>query len=163
MPLAKAVFDDRLGNKLNQKEFLRNEVQVTPAELLNFIVPGGTITESGLRNNISVAIQYLSSWLAGRGAVGIFNLMEDTATAEISRSQIWQWLHQPEARLDNGLEISPELYLRLLNEELIKIKAEFAENVEIYQFDLARDLLDQLVLSPDFVGFLTQIGYAYLD
>ena len=163
VPLAKAVFDDRLGNKLNQKEFLRNEVQVTPAELLNFIVPGGTITESGLRNNISVAIQYLSSWLAGRGAVGIFNLMEDTATAEISRSQIWQWLHQPEARLDNGLEISPELYLRLLNEELIKIKAEFAENVEIYQFDLARDLLDQLVLSPEFVGFLTQIGYAYLD
>lgn len=161
--IARQVFDSQLGEKPNQKDRQRPEVHIRPADLLNFEIDGGEITEEGLRNNISVALQYLSSWLAGRGAVAIFNLMEDTATAEIARSQIWQWLHRSAAKLADGRSITQQIYEQIRFEELGKIKQEFSGGEEEYQFDLAADLLDQLVLPGDFVGFLTSIGYAHLE
>lgn len=163
VPIAREVFHRYLGEKSNQKDRQRPEVEVKAQELLNFEIKGGEITEDGLRNNISVALQYLSSWLAGRGAVAIFNLMEDTATAEIARSQIWQWLHRPAGLLADGRPITKAMYRQVRSEELEKIKREFGDGEEKFQFDLAANLLDQLVLPADFVGFLTLIGYTHLE
>ncbi len=128
---------------------------VVAANLL--AIPQGNITEAGLRNNISVALQYIEAWFGGRGAVAIFNLMEDVATAEIARSQIWQWV-QYRAALDDGRSITPELYMALRTDELAKIKAERQEN----RLDEATELLDRLVLEPEFIEFLTIPGYARL-
>jgi malate synthase len=108
--IAREPFDRTLGEHPHQKDRLREEVAVTPTQLLDFRVPEGRITEFGLRNNISVAVQYLDAWLKGSGAVAIFNLMEDAATAEISRSQLWQWLHHPNAMLDDGRKINAAFY-----------------------------------------------------
>ncbi len=95
VPVAMQVFEKVLGDKPHQKERMREEVNTSAKELQDFRVPGGEITEKGLRLNINVALQYIESWLRGTGAVAIYNLMEDTATAEISRAQVWQWVHSP--------------------------------------------------------------------
>src|SRR5882724_738230 len=121
VPIAKEVFDRKLG-KPHQKERLREEVRVEAPELQDTKVPGGTISEGGVRNNISVALQYLSAWLGGNGAVAIFNLMEDAATAEISRAQLWQWV-QNSAKLADGRRIDRALYEKLRDEELAKLPA----------------------------------------
>jgi malate synthase len=155
VPVALECFDRVLGEKPHQKERLREDARVTASDLLNSEVPGGKITEEGVRSNISVALQYLGAWLLGSGAVAIFNLMEDAATAEISRAQLWQWI-QNEAKLDDGRVMTPELYETLRDEEVAKIEGggRLSEAVEI---------LDELVLTDTFVEFLTLPAYERLD
>ena len=153
VPIAKEVFDRKLG-KPHQKERLREEVRVEAPELQDIKVPGGTISEGGVRNNISVALQYLSAWLGGNGAVAIFNLMEDAATAEISRAQLWQWV-QNGAKLADGRLVDRNLYEKLRDEELAKLPA----SPQLVQ---ARRILDDLVLG-EFVEFLTLPAYELLE
>lgn len=150
VPVAREPFDRLLGERPHQKERLREEVKVTADDLLNFEIAGGRITEAGLRNNISVAVQYLDSWLRGTGAVAIFNLMEDAATAEISRSQLWQWVHRPAARLEDGHAITPELFSRCLAEEG-------------REGSPGTMLLARLVTDPEYVEFLTLPAYDSLE
>jgi malate synthase len=163
LPVAKETFDQALGDKPHQKERLREEVHTTAQDLLDVSVPGGVITEDGIRTNINVALQYLEAWLRGNGAVGINSLMEDTATAEISRAQVWQWLHQRVALAD-GRTLTPELYRPLLTEELAKIRELYGEeNFNAGKFDLARQLFDGLVTDDNCADFLTLRAYEYLD
>ena len=154
VPVATAVFDAVLGERPHQKERLREDVAVSAAELQAIQVPGGAITEAGVRLNISVALQYLSAWLGGNGAVAINNLMEDTATAEISRAQLWQWLRHA-ARLADGRVVTAGLYERWRAEELARLGAGA-------RLAAAADLLDQLVLNAEFVDFLTLLAYPRL-
>jgi malate synthase len=154
VPVATEVFDRALGDRPHQKERLREEVRVEARELQDTKVPGGTITEGGVRNNISVALQYLSAWLGGNGAVAIFNLMEDAATAEISRAQLWQWV-QNGARLADGRPVDRALYEKLRDEE----QAKLLDSAHLKQ---ARRILDDLVLG-DFVEFLTLPAYEQLE
>ena len=164
VPVAMEIFDRALGEKPHQKDCLRAEVNVTAADLTHFSIAGGAITESGLRQNISVALQYLEAWLRGTGAVAIFNLMEDTATAEISRAQVWQWVHQPQARLDDGRPIDLQLYRSLVPEELEKIRAMYGDALfSAGKFSAAKELFDQLVSEKQFVDFLTLVAYDQLD
>jgi malate synthase len=153
VPVAKEIFDRKLG-KAHQKERLREEVRIEAAELLDVRVPGGTVTEAGVRNNISVALQYLSAWLGGNGAVAIFNLMEDAATAEISRAQLWQWV-QNGAKLAEGRQIDRALYEKLRDEELAMLP-------DSPQLQQARRIVDGLVLG-EFVEFLTLPAYEQLE
>ncbi len=157
VPIAKDVFDRVLGDRPNQKERRREDVQVSTAQIADIRVPGGTITEAGVRNNISVALQYLNAWLQGTAAVAIFNLMEDAATAEISRAQLWQWLHHG-AKLDDGRPVTGELYTQIRDEELEKLGGA-AQG----RYRDAAQLLDQLVRDQQFTEFLTLPAYAILD
>src|SRR5256714_11331106 len=125
VPIAKQVFDEHMPQP-NQYDRQRPDVQVSAKDLLNF-QPEKPITETGLRNNISEGIQYLGAWLAGNGCVPVFNLMEDAATAEISRPQIWQWIRSPKGVLDDGRKVSAELFKQLLAEELPKVRAYLGE------------------------------------
>jgi malate synthase len=153
--VAGEIFDEALGERPNQKE---RSPGVTPdaAALLDVDVPGGAITEAGVRTNVSVALQYLASWLAGNGAAAINNLMEDAATAEISRSQLWQWrVHH--AALDDGRRMSGELYATIRDDELDRLQSTTG-----YRWTDAAALLDELVLSDDFAEFLTLGAYALL-
>lgn len=162
--IAREPFDKILGNKPHQKYRGREEAQVVAAALLNFNVPKGEITEAGLRGNINIAIQYLEAWLQGNGAVGINNLMEDAATAEISRSQVWQWLHHSNAALNDGRKITMELYRVLLAEEMEKIKLLVGEKrFAAGKFELAKELFDELVTDEIFAEFLTLRAYEYLE
>jgi len=153
VPVAKEVFDRKLG-KPHQKERLREEVHVEARELQDTRVPGGSITENGVRNNISVGVQYLASWLSGNGAAAIFNLMEDAATAEISRAQLWQWV-QNGAKLADGRKIDRSLYEKFRDEEIGKLQG-------VSQVQPARKILDELVLG-EFVEFLTLPAYELLE
>jgi malate synthase len=135
-------------------------VHVEGDQLIDFNVPGGKITEAGLRNNISVALQYMEAWLRGNGAVAIFNLMEDAATAEISRAQIWQWIRSPRGVLDDGRKVTAGLYTQLADEEQAKIAAAIgAEAFARGRFAEARTLVDSLVLADEFGEFLTLPAY----
>ena len=150
------IFDEYLPQK-NQIGNKRTDVQVRAEDLLR--VPEGSITEAGLRLNINVGILYLESWLRGNGAAAIYHLMEDAATAEISRTQVWQWI-QSGAQLEDGRTISYELYRQMLPEELEKIKAYVgAERYDGGQFVTATQLFDQLVREDEFVDFLTLPAY----
>ncbi|MCI0395730.1 MAG: malate synthase A [Chloroflexi bacterium] len=163
VPTARAVFEKVLGDRPHQKERRREEVQVRAGELTNFMVAGGKITEAGLRTNINVALLYLESWLQGTGAAAIYNLMEDTATAEISRAQLWQWIHHPDARLDDGRQVTLPLCREWTGQELEKIEALVGpERFAGGQFDLAAQLFDQLISAEAFVEFLTLVAYEYL-
>ncbi|HZB94510.1 MAG TPA: malate synthase A [Herpetosiphonaceae bacterium] len=157
VPVAMEVFDRVVGDKPNQKDRLREEVQVSGQQLVDPNVPGGKITEGGVRNNISVGLQYLNSWLLGNGAAAIFNLMEDAATAEISRSQLWQWMHH-HARLDDGRPFTETLYAQIRDEELGKLG-----DRETGRYREAAEILDGLTLSDEFMPFLTLPAYQYLD
>jgi len=164
VPTAKEVFDNVLKDKPHQKERMREEVNVTAKDLLNFKIAGGQITEAGLRLNINVALQYLDSWLRGSGAVGIYNLMEDTATAEISRAQLWQWIHHPTASLADGRKVTADLYRQCLPEELERIKALYgAQAYESSKIETAKALFDRLVTDDNFTEFLTLIAYDPLE
>ncbi len=158
VPVAMEEFDAVLGARKNQVERQRPEVDVKGADLIAFDKTGGNITEAGLRQNISVGMQYIESWLRGVGAAAIFNLMEDAATAEISRSQIWQWLHNG-AKLDDGRAITPELVQQLTDEELAKLPAE----EEGRRFIEARQIFEQVALADEFVDFLTLPAYELVD
>ena len=154
VPVCKEVFDRVLGDRPNQLDRLRPDVHVEAAQLLDVTSAGGAVTEEGLRNNISVGLQYLQSWLLGNGAVAINNLMEDAATAEISRSQIWQWIHN-EVKLPSGEPITAELVARLEDEELSKLGAD--------EYREARELFERVALSDDFPDFLTTVAYGSID
>ncbi len=163
VPVAKQVFDSVLGTRPHQKERLREEVRVRAQQLRDFRVPNGTTTETGLRHNISVALQYIEAWLRGNGAVAIYNLMEDTATAEISRSQLWQSLYH-HAPMADGRRVTLDLYRALVPQELEKIRQMWGEkNFAASRIDLATQILDQLVTDEQFVDFLTVRAYDYLD
>src|SRR4029453_7602845 len=124
---------------------------------------GGEITEAGLRANISIGIQYIESWLRGTGAAAIFNLMEDAATAEISRSQVWQWVHHG-ARLSGGPQVTADLVRQLEEEELAKIRQSLGPDVfAAGRFGEAQQLFDQVALSRTFVEFLTLPAYELID
>jgi malate synthase len=146
----------------NQIHRKREDVSVTAADLL--AVPQGTITEGGVRNNISVSLQYLESWLRGIGCVPIFNLMEDAATVEIARSQLWQWLHHPKGILNDGRKFTPELYKALQADELRKLRESLGEEeFARRKFDIAVKILDEIILNDEFTEFLTLPAYKYLD
>ena len=141
----------------NQIDRPPNDGNVTAKDLLDF-APSEPITEAGLRQNISVGVQYLEAWLRGHGAVPLFNLMEDAATAEISRAQVWQWIRHSRGLLDDGRKVTKELFRRVLDEELAKVRR-FASD----RFDVARELFDQITTDDEFVEFLTLPGYEKLD
>jgi malate synthase len=153
VPVAQEAFDAVLGSRPNQKDRRRDDVRADAASLLDLRVPGGKITEAGVRNDISVAVQYVESWLRGTGAVALFNLMEDAATAEIARGQLWQWRRNG-ATLDDGRALTAELYRRLRGDELAKLR-----RFEGDRIDDARGLIDRLVLADEFTEFLTVPAY----
>jgi malate synthase len=157
VPLAKEVFDGVLGTRPQQKDRLREEVSIKPDQLLDLHVDGGTVTEAGYRTNVSVALQYLDSWFGGNGAAAINNLMEDAATAEISRSQLWQW-RVTGTRLDDGRAADADLYRAIRDGEVARL----GEGPYGRLMDAAQ-LLDELVLTDDFDEFLTLRAYPRLD
>jgi malate synthase len=159
--LALDVFN-RLMPQPNQIEKKREDVKVTAEDLLAF-GPSDPITEQGLRINISVGVQYLEAWLRGSGAVPIFNLMEDAATAEISRAQVWQWIRHARGALTDGRKVTKELFRDVLQEELEKIKATVGpERYGKSKFDPARRLFDRITTEEEFAEFLTLPGYELL-
>lgn len=157
---ARAAFDAVLGDRPNQIDKQRDDVNVVGADLLNF-QPENPITEAGLRMNINVGVQYLGAWISGNGCVPIHNLMEDAATAEISRSQCWQWIRSPKGVLDDGRKVTKELFRELLADEVTKLKAEYGSRWT-KQYEDASRMFDELTTSDDFVEFLTLPGYDYL-
>ena len=157
VPVAKRVFDQHMPGA-NQYDRQRPDVKVSAKDLLDF-QPGKPITEAGLRNNISVGIQYLGAWLDGNGCVPVYNLMEDAATAEISRSQIWQWMRSPKGVLDDGRKVTRDLFTRLLGEELAKVKAEAGGG----KYDEAARLFEAITTDDQYVEFLTLPAYRLLD
>ncbi|WP_454764152.1 malate synthase A [Cupriavidus campinensis] len=141
-----------LGDKPNQFEKQRPDVNVKGADLLDF-KPEAPITEHGLRMNINVGIHYLGAWLAGNGCVPIHNLMEDAATAEISRSQVWQWIRSPKGKLEDGRKVTAEMVRALIPEELAKVKTLVGGDTSTY--DRAAEIFEQMSTSEDFAEFLT--------
>ncbi len=163
VPIATAVFDSVLGSRPNQIDRKRPDVEVTPADLTDFTVSGGTITDEGVRLNIDVAIRYIASWLQGVGAAAIYNLMEDAATAEISRSQVWQWIRS-DAVTESGTAITPELVSKIADEETDAIRAEIGHDAYAAgRFDEARHLFEEVSLATDFPSFLTLPAYEILE
>jgi malate synthase len=157
--VAKAAFDDVLGDRPNQIDRQRDDVSVSAADLLAAGETPGAVTEKGLRNNISVAFQYISFWLSGRGAAGLNNLMEDAATAEISRSQIWQWIRHG-STLDTGTVVTRDLVRRYLDEELAKIHAEVGDEVwKRGRPEETREVFERVALGDDLPEFLTLVAY----
>ena len=160
VPIAKEVFDRDMPEP-NQLQRLREDVNVTAADLLK--VPRGTITDAGLRTNLRVGVQYLEAWLRGTGCVPLYHLMEDAATAEISRAQVWQWIRHG-ASLPDGRKITTELARALLAEELGRIRSAVGEQqFSRSQFELARSIFDSIITSEEFVQFLTLPAYEHLD
>ncbi len=158
VPICREVFDGVLGNQSNQLGKLREDVSVTADDLLSIAKTPGGITEAGLRNNISVGLQYLANWLAGNGAVAIFNLMEDAATAEISRSQVWQWLHNDVSLAEDPV-ITRDLVERLIGEELAAIREQYGDAFDPAGFEAATALFTEVALADDYVEFLTIPAY----
>jgi malate synthase len=162
VPLALEVFTDVLGDAPNQIERQRDDVEIGAVELLDVTVADAAITEAGVRQNVDVGIQYLAAWLGGNGAAAIYNLMEDAATAEISRSQLWQWVHIG-ATLDSGDIVDRELIIRIADEEMTRLRADLGEAAfATGHFELARTLFERVALSDDFAEFLTLPGYELL-
>ncbi|MFN7368634.1 MAG: malate synthase A [Burkholderiales bacterium] len=162
VPVAMEEFKKVLGERPNQIDRQRPDVEVKGADLLNF-QPETPITEAGLRNNISVGIQYLGSWLGGNGCVPIFNLMEDAATAEISRSQVWQWLRSPKGKLDDGRKVDAALVKQLIAEEMPKIRAAVGDMAFEATYVRAAQIFEQMSTSQDFTEFLTLPLYEALS
>jgi malate synthase len=153
---AREVFDAHMKGK-NQLDVKRADVEVTREDLLR--AHEGTRTEAGLRHNVRVGVQYIESWLRGQGCVPIYNLMEDAATAEISRAQVWQWIHH-KATLDDGSVVSPERFLAIVEEEMTELRSEVGdERMNNGKFDEARRLFERLSLAPRFEEFLTLPAY----
>jgi malate synthase len=147
VPVAMAEFDAVLGDRPNQIEHVRDDVHVTAADLLSVPATPGAITERGLRNDVNVGIRYIASWLEGNGAAAIDGLMEDAATAEIARAQVWQWARH-RAQLEDGRTVTPELARELADQDLDPV---------------ARELFEEVALSDEFVQFLTLPAYRRLE
>jgi malate synthase len=163
VPVAREVFEQGLRGRPNQLDRLRDDVHVTAAELQDLASTPGKITEAGLRTNASVGFQYVSFWLNGRGAAAINSLMEDAATAEISRTQIWQWVHHG-AKLDDGRTVTAELVRQILDEETAKVREQVGEAT--WQRGCpaeTREIFDRVALSAELIEFLTLLAYEYLD
>jgi malate synthase len=161
VPVALEAFDAVMKTP-NQIDRKREDVTVTGDDLLRF-GPDEPITEAGLRTNISVGVQYLEAWLRGSGAVPIFNLMEDAATAEISRAQVWQWIRSPKGRLSDGRKVTSELFKQTLAEELKKIETVVgSQRFRSGRYQDAADLFTKITTDDDFVSFLTLPGYERL-
>jgi malate synthase len=159
------AFDKVLGERPNQLDRQRDDVRVTNRDLLAVGETPGDATVEGLHNDVNVGIQYLSSWLRGNGAAGIYGLMEDAATAEISRGQVWQWIHH-EVSLDDGRPVTTELVRDLEGEELERIRAEIGDDDWFFSEgrpDLSRELFEEVALGDDFVEFLTLPAYERLE
>lgn len=158
VPVALEVFNREMQtpNQIHSSKQLN--ITITESDLLE--VPNGVITEKGVRQNINVGIQYIESWLSGRGAAPIDNLMEDAATAEISRAQLWQWIRHPKGILEDGRKVTIELYEQLKEEELEKIKNEHGSKLQ--RLEEAIKLFDQLIKEDEFIDFLTIPGYEIL-
>jgi len=148
VPVATEVFDSTLGDRPNQVGRRRDDVSIEAGDLLDVRVPGGDVTEDGIRENVSVGLQYLESWLRGVGAAAINNLMEDAATAEISRAQIWQWIRHGKAEREHVREIE---------------EAELEKLAGKGRWDEAHALFDRVALEEEFEEFLTLPAYEYLD
>ena len=162
VPIAKEVFD-RYMPQPNQYGKQLPDLFVTARDLLDF-QPEKPITENGLRNNISVGIQYLGAWLAGNGCVPVFNLMEDAATAEISRSQIWQWIRSPKGVFPDGRKVTKELVRKLLVEELPKVKVHLGEGAwQAGKYEDGAKLFEKIILDDHYVEFLTLPAYQLID
>jgi malate synthase len=155
VPVCREVFDRVLGDRPNQIDRQREDVSVSAADLLDLKATPGSVTREGLRDNVEVALLYLEAWLRGLGAVGIHNLMEDAATAEISRSQIWQWVHN-ESKLEDGTVVTAELVREVLDQEQATILADAGED---NRFAEARRIFEEVSLADDFVDFLTLPAY----
>jgi malate synthase len=158
VPVCREVFDTILGDAPNQLTKRRDDVKVSAAQLLDLKSTPGTITEAGLRNNVSVGLQYLASWLAGTGAVAIFNLMEDAATAEISRSQVWQWMHN-DTELAEGKRVTHKLINEIITEELAKIRESLGDSYNEHHFNQAVALFREVALADRYDEFLTLPAY----
>jgi malate synthase len=159
--IAREEFDQVLGEKPNQIARQRDDVSATPEQLVE--VPKGSMTEEGLRMNIRVGIQYIEAWLGGLGCVPLYNLMEDAATAEISRTQVWQWIHNPRGVLQDGRKVTVPLVRQLIDEEMNRIRSERGdERFQKSLFDEARVLFDELVTNEALEEFLTLKAYEFL-
>ncbi len=162
IPLAMEIFDEQLGDRPNQLHRLRDDVSVSATDLVEPC--RGSITEQGVRGNINVAIRYMAAWLAGQGCVPINHLMEDAATAEIARAQLWQWARHDRGVLEDGRDIDLELIARWQDEELKKIRADVGDEAfDGGHYQAAADLLTEVTASDDFIEFLTLPGYERLD
>jgi malate synthase len=165
VPVATEAFDEVLAERPNQVERRRDDVRVEAEQLLAVASTPGDVTEEGLRGNVNVGIQYISSWLRGNGAAGIYGLMEDAATAEIARGQVWQWVKRG-AALDDGRPITPELVRELEDSELEKIRSEIGDDDWFYSEgrpDLSKELFESVALADEFVEFLTLPAYERLQ
>jgi malate synthase len=156
VPVCREVFDEVLGGWPNQLGRLRGDVQVTAEDLLNVAGTGGEVTERGVRANINVMLRYVDSWLRGTGAAAIFNLVEDAATAEIARCQVWQWIRNG-AKLDDGTAVTADLVHGWLDEELAGIRAEARDGNRL---DDARAIFVETALAEKLPSFLTTGAYA---
>ena len=160
VPIAKEVFDAYMkdANQISRK---LDDVRLTAADLVT--VPEGDITEAGLRWNIDVGLQYLGAWLKGNGCVPIYNLMEDAATCEICRTQVWQWVKHV-AKLSNGRTVTPQLVRQAIAEELEKLRKQLgAERFDSSGFKTAAQIFDSMMTSVDFPEFLTLVAYDHID
>jgi len=163
VPTATEAFDRVLGDRPNQLDRQRPDVHVTAGELIDVRVPGGTITEGGLRLDVSVGIQYIESWMRGVGAAAINNLMEDVATAEISRSQVWQWCRHA-ARLAEGPTVSADLVREIADEETATLRTRHGEELwKKGRFAEAREVFEEVALAESFPAFLTLVAQHYID
>jgi malate synthase len=153
------AYDKVLGDKPNQRDRTRDDVNVSAEDLLDVRSTPGDVTEGGLRGNVSVGLQYIETWLRGQGAVGINNMMEDAATAEISRSQVWQWLHN-DVELADGPRVTRDLVERIIGEELAAIRDRVGNDAfEQGRWDDARALFTDLALADELADFLTIPAY----
>jgi malate synthase len=159
--VATEVFDSVLGERPNQVEKQREDVDVSAEQLIDFAIPTGEITEAGIRQNVSVGVQYLASWLNGNGAAAIYNLMEDAATAEISRSQIWQW-NQRSAHLKEGGRATDDLIREIEDDELRRVRETIGDDAYGGRLEQARELFRRVALDPDYPEFLTLPAYQLL-
>ncbi|MBX7166659.1 MAG: malate synthase A [Pirellulales bacterium] len=161
VPIAMEIFDAKMPGP-NQRNVLREDVNVDASDLL--AIPPGTITEAGLRTNVNVGLLYLEAWLRGTGCVPIYNLMEDAATAEISRTQVWQWIRHPAGKLADGRKVTVQLFRQVLQEELAKIRELVgAQAYDHGKFKLAAELFDKLITDDECADFLTLPAYEHLD
>ncbi|WP_353828675.1 malate synthase A [Agromyces sp. SYSU T0242] len=162
VPVCREVFDQVLGDRPNQLDRQRPDVEVTAAELLDVAATGGAVTEAGLRTNLSVGVAYTAAWLAGSGAVALHSLMEDAATAEISRSQVWQQLQHDVVLADTGRTMTRELVREVLDEEVAALQAETPAAPFAAHYEAAASLMADLVLDDAYVDFLTLPAYERL-
>lgn len=164
VPLARKCFEKVLKENPHQKHILREESYIRAGDLLNFEIAEGTISEDGVRLNINVGILYIASWLQGVGAAALYNLMEDAATAEISRAQLWQWVNHPEAALPDGHKVNLDLVRKMIPEEMSAIRKLVGEkSFKSGRYQEAAKLLDELVSAESFPEFLTLGAYELLD